>query len=145
VLALFPPDARFELGPPTREQRAAMFEVGRAGTGCRWAVPKLCSSSGSCPASPCQPRAHAPGAWTPPPSQPLMLAAAQPPPPPADAAPPPPPPLPKAPDALAAAEEARERAAAAAARAAWEGEQQVLRLLRIGLRDVTMRLLASRK
>ncbi|KAI8471874.1 MAG: hypothetical protein J3K34DRAFT_505681 [Monoraphidium minutum] len=102
VLQLFPPSARFELGPPSSRQRRDMFE-------------------------------------------PIFLAAAQPPPPAAAAPPPPPPPLPKAPDALAAAEEARARGAAAAARAAWEGEQQALRLLRMALRDVTVRLLASRK
>jgi hypothetical protein len=78
--------------------------------------------------------------------QPLLLAAAQPPAPAAPAAaPPPPPPLPPAPDALRAAEEARAREAEAAARAAWEAELQVGRLLRMTLRDVTVRLLASRK
>ena len=79
--------------------------------------------------------------------EPLLLEAAAPPAPPSgsDSAAPPPPPLPKAPGAAAAAEEARARAEAAAARAAWEADQHALRLLRMALRDVTVRLLAGRR
>jgi len=162
---LFPAGSRFELGAPGAPQRAGMFEVRRwgGGRGDCWlivwmlafpdfGVNELCIIQHSCQVTQMTDhRKHLPPPSQPPMThrayaQPLMLAAAQPPARAARAVPQTPPPaLPKAPEAVAAAEEGRAREAAAAARAAWEGEQQVLRLLRMALRDVTVRLLQSRK
>ena len=54
-----------------------------------------------------------------------------------------PPALPMAPNTAATA--AAEAAARAAARAAYEEDQGVLRLLRMTLRDITMKLLCNRR